>query len=120
MAGASLGVAALWLGFLAAGHVLVAPEQAPVKADLLVALGGDNGARADRVLELYRKGLAPMILLAGPEGRYSKTRETQLSWRARYLVDEGIPQQVLLFDRRSRSSWEAAVETLRRMQAMKL
>ena len=120
MAGALLGVAALWLGFLAAGHVLVAPEQTPVKADLLVALGGDNGARADRVLELYHKGFAPRILLTGPEGGFSKTRATHLNWRARYLVDEGIPQQVLLFDRRSVSSWEEAVNALRLMQAMKL
>ena len=115
-----LGVVMLVLGFLNAGNFLAAPAQAPVKADLLVALGGDNGGRADRVLELYRKGFAPKVLLTGPEGGHSKTRPTYLHWRARYLIDAGIPEKDLLYDRRSATSWEEAVNTLRLMQSMKL
>ena len=115
-----LGAVMLVLGFLNAGNFLAAPAQAPVKADLLVALGGDNGGRADRVLELYRKGFAPKVLLTGPEGGHSKTRPTYLRWRARYLVGEGVPEQVLLFDNRSVSSWEEAVRTLQLMQEMKM
>ena len=113
-----LGAAALFAGILGAGHFLVAPAQPPVKADLLVTLGGDNGARADRVLALYREGFAPRVLLTGPEGGHSKTRAAHLNWRARYLIDEGVPETVLLFDRRSKSSWEEAVNTLKLMQAM--
>ena len=113
-----LGAVALFTWGLVAAHFLAAPAQSPVNADLLVALGGDNGARADRVLELYRRGLAPKVLLTGPEGGHSKTRATYLHWRARYLVDQGIPEQALLFDYRSVSSWEEAVNTLKLMQAM--
>lgn len=113
-------IATLVFAFVGAGHFLVAPAQSTVKADLLVALGGDNGARADRVLELYRRGLAPKVLLTGPEGGHSKTRATYLNWRARYLVDHGIPEKELLYDYRSTSSWEEAVNTLRLMQEMKL
>lgn len=119
-AGVLLGAIALVLAILGAGHFLAAPAQPAVKADLLAALGGDNGARADRALELYQGGLAPRILLTGPEGGYSKTRVTYLNWRARYLVDQGIPQQVLLFDRRSATSWEEAQNTLQLMQSMNL
>lgn len=119
-AGVLLAVVALFLGFWGAGHFLAAPAQPPVKADLMVALGGDNGARADRVLELYRKGFAPKVLLTGMEGGHSRTRAAYLNWRARYLVDEGIAEQVLLYDRRSASTWEEAVNTLRLMQSMKL
>jgi uncharacterized SAM-binding protein YcdF (DUF218 family) len=119
-AGVLLGVVALFLGFLGAGHFLAAPAQPPVKADLMVALGGDNGARADRVLELYRKRFAPKVLLTGMEGGRWRTRAAYLHWRARYLVDEGIPEEVLLYDRRAASSWEEAVNTLQLMQAMKL
>lgn len=118
-AGALLGAAALVAGFLGAGHFLEAPAQSPVKADLLVALGGDDGGRALVVSELYRKGYAPVILLTG-EGVHSKTRAQYLTWRARYLIDQGIPERALLFDRRSASSWEEAVNTLRRMQSMKM
>lgn len=114
-----LGAVMLVLGFLNAGNFLAAPAQAPVKADLIFAPGGDNGARADKVLELYRKGYAPRILL-GPEGIHSRTRAAYLRWRARYLVGEGVPEQVLLFDNRSVSSWDEAVRTLQLMQEMKM
>jgi uncharacterized SAM-binding protein YcdF (DUF218 family) len=115
-----LGAVALFTWGLVAARFLAAPAQSPVNADLLVALGGDNGARADRVLELYRRGLAPRVLLTGPEGGHSKTRATYLHWRARYLVDQGIPEKELLYDYRSTSSWEEAVNTLRLMREMKL
>jgi len=116
---ALLGAAALLAAFLGAGHFLEARAQKPVKADLIFALGGDNGARAARVLEIYREGLAPRILL-GAEGVHSKTRAAYLSWRARYLIDEGVPEKALLYDRRSANSWEEARNTLRLMEAMKL
>ena len=115
-----LGIAALIAGFLGAGHFLEAPAQAPVKADLLVALGGDDGARVHGLLGLYRKGFAPKVLLSGMAGTYSKTRAHNLMWRARYLIDEGIPEQALLYDRRSASSRDEALNTLQLMQSMKL
>jgi uncharacterized SAM-binding protein YcdF (DUF218 family) len=105
--------------FLGAGYFLEAPAQAPARADLLAALGGDNGARADKVLELYRKGLAPRVLLTGPES-HSKTRSAFLNMRARYLVEEGVPEKAILFDRSSRNSWEEAASTLRLMRELKL
>jgi uncharacterized SAM-binding protein YcdF (DUF218 family) len=114
-----LGSVALAFAFLGAGHFLDAPARSPVKADLIFSLGGDNGGRADRVLELYRAGFAPRVLL-GAEGAHSRTRAAYLSWRARYLIDEGVPPLALLYDRRSLSSWEEAVNTLQLMQAMKL
>ena len=116
---ALVGFAALFVCFLGAGHFLEAPAQAPVKADLIFALGGDNGARADRVLELYRKGFGSKVLL-GSEGAHSRTRAAYLSWRARYLIDAGIPEKALLFDHTSTTSWNEAVNALQVMQAMKL
>jgi uncharacterized SAM-binding protein YcdF (DUF218 family) len=118
-AGSLLGVAALVVAFLCAGHFLEAPAQEPVKADLLVALGGDNGARADKVLELYREKLGSRVLLTGPES-HSKTRSAYLNFRARYLIEEGVPEAAILFDRRSVNSWEEASNTLGLMRTMKL
>lgn len=119
--GASLVLAcvAFSLAFLNAGRFLVASAPPPGKADLIFALGGDNGARANSVLDLYRKGYAPKILL-GSEGVHSKARGAYLSWRAHFLRGEGIPEQALLYDRRSVSSWEEAVHTLHLMQSMKM
>jgi uncharacterized SAM-binding protein YcdF (DUF218 family) len=118
-AGAMLAMAALVAGFLGAGEFLEAPAQAPLKADLLVALGGDDGGRAGRVLELYRDGYAPKVLLTG-EGVNSRARTHYLSWRARYLVDAGIPESALLYDRRSTSSWDEAVNVLQLMRERNL
>ncbi len=110
----------LVVGVFGAGYYLAALAQLPVKADLMVALGGDKGARADRVLELYRKGFAPKVLLTAMEDGHSKTRAAYLDWRARYLIDQGVPEQVLLYDSRSANSWEEAVNTFQLMQSMKL
>ena len=114
-----LGAFLLVMGFLNAGQFLVAPAQSPVKADLLFALGGDRGARADRVLEIYRAGFAPRILLSS-EGIHQKGRGAYLTWQASYLVDGGVPGNILLFDRSSTSSWEEAVNCRRLMQELKL
>ena len=108
------------IAFLRAGYFLQAPAQAPVKADLIAALGGDNGARAVRVLELYRGGLAPRVLLAGPDGAHSKIRSAHQSWRASYLVAQGIPERALLYDALATNSWEEAVNTLALMREQKL
>ena len=118
-ASALLGCAALAGGFLYAGQFLAASSQAPAKADLLVALGGDDGARANGTLGLYRAGFAPRILLTGV-GVHSKTRPSYLSYQARYLMDQGVPEKVLLFDSRSTSSWDEAVNTLQLMREMSL
>jgi uncharacterized SAM-binding protein YcdF (DUF218 family) len=118
-AGASLCAAALAFAFLGAGHFLEAPGQAPVKADLLAALGGDNGARADKVLELYRGGYAPRVLLTGPDN-HSKTRSAYLNLRARYLVEEGVPTEAILFDHAARNSWQEAQNALALMRQRKL
>ena len=118
-AGMLLILAASFAAFLGAGNFLVVSAPPPAKADLIFALGGDNGARAATVLELYRKGYAPRILL-GSEGVHSKTRAAYLSWRARYLIGQGVPELTLLFDSRSISSWQEAVNTLELMREMKM
>ena len=121
LAATALLALALGLGGVAGvGHFLEAPAQQPVPADLIAALGGDNGARAARVLDLYRGGFATKVLLTGPEGGHSRTRPSYLGWRARYLVDQGLPEQALLYDHRSASTWEEAINTLRLMQEMNL
>ena len=120
LAGFALAIAVLATAFLGAGYYLQAPARAPGPADLIVALGGDNGARAVRVLELYRKGLAPRVLLAGPEGMHSKVLSTHQSWRATYLISQGIPAGALQFDARARNSWEEAKNALALMKAQKL
>ena len=120
LVGLLAGAIALGVAFFGVGRYLEGPAQAPSKADLVAALGGDNGARAVRVLEIYRKGLAPRVLLSGPEGAHSKVKTSHQRWRAAYLVGEGIPESAILYDGGARNSWEEAVNTLRLMRERKL
>ncbi len=115
-----LGGAALFAAFFGAGYYLQAPARQPVKADLIVSLGGDNGGRAVRVLELYRKGLGPKVLLTGPEGAHSRVLPVHQLWRGAYLIQEGIPEKAILYDSKSRNSWEEAVNALKLMREQKM
>jgi hypothetical protein len=84
----------------------------PVKADRIVALGGDGGARVVKSAALHREGYAPRLLRTGVEGGDDRTRRHYLDWRAKYLIDQRVPRSALLFDNASKSSWEEAVSTL--------
>jgi len=59
-----------------AGYWLEAPAQAPVHADAIVVLGGNDGDRALRALALYREGYAPRIVLTGLERGVTRHRPT--------------------------------------------
>lgn len=94
------------------GQFLAAPAQAPVRADLIVALGGDGGYRIAKAYALYRQGYATRILLTGADGMPDETRNAYLGWRAQYLLDKGVSQDAILFDLRSTSSRDEAANTL--------
>lgn len=104
------------LAFLQTGYFLDASSQQPERADLIVALGGDNGGRIKKVAELYMQHFAPYVLLTGMEGSPAEPRSYYLNWRARFLVERGVPENMLMFDAHSASSWEEAVNTLRLMR----
>ena len=95
-----------------AASFLAAPAGAPQPADCIVALGGDSGDRVAKVLELYRRGLAPLILLTGVEDSPAEVRTAYLTWRAEYLVKAGVPAAALLYDLHSANSREEASNTL--------
>lgn len=98
-----------------AGYWLQAPAQAPVPADAIVILGGDDGARAQRALEIYHDGFAPLLVLTGMDHGESET-PPELTWRADYLVARGVPRSALRFEVESRSSYAEAVNVLAQMR----
>ena len=51
--------------FLNLGNWLSQPVNAPVKADLIVTLGGGDEERDKMAAALYKAGYAPKILLTG-------------------------------------------------------
>jgi len=112
----ALCIAVGTIAFFRVGYFLEAPSQQPGKADLIVALGGDNGSRVLKTAELFKEGFSSNVLLTGMEGSHAETLSYYLNWRTRILVDRGVPENVLIFDERSTNSWEEAVNTLRLMR----
>ncbi|GAB2787567.1 YdcF family protein [Hymenobacter latericoloratus] len=52
-------------------------------------------ARLDKALELYRQGVSPLILVSGGLGKEGHYEGTVMQ---RYLVAQGVPNQVILID----------------------
>lgn len=99
-----------------AGRFVSGPADVPVKADLIVALGGDGGSRVKEAQRLFAEGYAPRILLTGIEQGDPVARPAYLEWRAAFLASRGVPVDVILFDSRSGNSWEEARNTLALMR----
>src|SRR5262245_5075545 len=60
------------------GRWLEAPAQPASKADVVVVLGGDTGSRLLTTLDIYRRGLAPKVFLAGVESDELSTYDPEL------------------------------------------
>jgi len=107
----AVAAVALVYGISRAGYWLEAAGQAPVRADAIIVLGGNDGDRALRALGLYKEGYAPKIVLTGLErGRASPP--ANLTWRAEYLVARGVPKSALRFEIYSENSYEEAENIL--------
>ena len=101
-----LGLAlALVLFMTEAGRFVSSPTDEPVKADLIVVLGGGKESRDVRGSELWRAGYAPHIFLT-----------EIVSARLNLLADLGVPTSAILTDNQSRSSWDEAMTTYKLMR----
>jgi len=103
-------------GFLRAGRYLESAQQAPLKSDLIVCLGGDWGERSQRAAELYRMGYARHLLLTGALGLPQRPGRALPASRLQLLLDQGVPPGAILLDQASASSREEAGNTLTLMR----
>ena len=62
-------------------------------------------ARLDHVVGLYRRDLAPTVMVTG--GRQPGDRVTEATASADYLAARGVPQSAILREVQGRSSWES-------------
>ena len=98
-----------------AGYWLEAPGQLPAPADAIIILGGNDGDRALRALALYRDGYAPKIVLTGLE-HGNAAPPANLTWRAEFLVAQGVPRSALRLEVYSENSYEEATNVLALMR----
>jgi uncharacterized SAM-binding protein YcdF (DUF218 family) len=88
--------------------------KAPPVADALVVLGAAAGSdalrrRIEHAVVLYRSGAAPYLILCGGAGEAEAMRAVALAG--------GVPDEAMLLDARSTSTFENAREAARLMQA---
>jgi len=83
-------------------------------ADAIVVLGtaqwnGQPGpvlrARLDHALNLYRQGLAPLIVVTG--GSMPGDAYTEAEAAAGYLIEQGVPPGAILLENEGRDTWES-------------
>jgi len=98
-----------------AGYWLEAPGQPPAHAEAIIVLGGNDGDRALRALGLYREGYAPKIVLTGLE-HGNAVPPANLTWRAEFLVAQGVPKSALRLEVYSQNSYEEAENVLALMR----
>jgi uncharacterized SAM-binding protein YcdF (DUF218 family) len=102
------------LCFLSLGILVSHYADTPVKSDVIIVLGGDNGLRVRKGAELYKKGYAGHIILTGIDEQFY--RPNHPNWRERRMRAMGVPKEVIMVDTKSGTSWEEAVNTSRTME----
>ena len=79
---------------------------APHKAEAIVLLGGEDGSREEKVVELFKAGWAPLVIISG-----------DLRSRRDSLIHLGIPAQSILVDDQAKNTAENAFFTIRLLRA---
>ena len=106
-------VAAVLLG-LALLALFIFPRQlltidtGPIKADVIVMLGGGTGERPQRAAELFREGAAPRIIVSGAGDTVDNKR---------MLVNRGVPPDAIELEPDSKTTRQNAQFTIPRLRA---
>ena len=90
------------------------------RADAIIVLGAAqfNGrpskilaARLDHAIDLYRRGIAPVVVVTG--GKVPGDHFTEASVGASYLHDHAVPESAILRETTGRSSWQSLAAAAR-------
>lgn len=95
LGGLVMGVAATLAGLVGLGHFL-AVEDPLARADAIVAVSGDQGARTATAVDLWKRGFAPLIVFAGssedpaslPSAELMKREAVKLGVAAERVITE--------------------------------
>jgi uncharacterized SAM-binding protein YcdF (DUF218 family) len=107
-------VGALYLGFTFVQVFQAARQNDPQPAEAIVVLGAAqyNGApspvlraRLDHAVDLYERDLAPVVVVTG--GGQPGDSATEASAGRSYLINQGIPDDVLRSEVQGTSSWQS-------------
>ncbi|MBQ8535919.1 MAG: YdcF family protein [Clostridia bacterium] len=99
-------------------------QNSPCPADIIFLPGGPGDAPCLKAAELYRQGLAPLIL---PSGRfaigkacYEGQEATEWAHMKNLLMAKGVPQEAILREDNASFTWENALFSRRVTDALGL
>lgn len=114
---------ALWLVGVAAWIVWVGDRDQASPADAIVVLGAAAydarpspvlQERIRHALDLYRRGYADTLIFTGGYGYGARFSESQVA--RRYALREGVPEDAVLIEALSRTTYENLAQTRRLLQ----
>jgi len=100
----------LWLPLMARALVVDHPPQ---PADAILVLGGGQGERLERGLELYNEGYAPLLITSGEPPLLPGFETPFAELAADYLAERGIPREDIIVLPDTTSTREEADHSLR-------
>lgn len=100
-------------------------EDKPERADVIFVPGGYWGEIAVAAADLYRQGYAPLIVPSGdhsivkdkfdgpisPQAYVGKAFDTECDFLTQVLLDEGVPREAILQERRATYTYQNAIFT---------
>jgi uncharacterized SAM-binding protein YcdF (DUF218 family) len=101
----------------AVGHAL-AVEDPLEKADAIVAISGDTGARAATAIALWKQGYAPIIVFSGAAIDPDSVSSAEIMRRE--ALRQGVPESATLIEPASATTEENASEVARLMVQRKM
>jgi uncharacterized SAM-binding protein YcdF (DUF218 family) len=85
----------------------LAVRDRPEPADVILGLGSDCRAVADRVVELFGMGLAPWVLFTGGRGRLTGTLPgTEAGFLRDVAIERGLPSGSIILEEESKNMLE--------------
>lgn len=92
--------------------------QTPARADFIWALGSHDVRVADRVAELWHDGLAPLIVMSGGLGNFTKGvfSRPEAEIFADRAIGLGVPEEVILIENQSTNTGENVSFTKRLLE----
>jgi uncharacterized SAM-binding protein YcdF (DUF218 family) len=93
-------------------------NQVPEKSDCILALGSHDLRVAERAAELYLEGFAPLLIMSGGLGNFTKDMwtEKEADKFAAMAIKKGVPANAILIENKSTNTGENILFTQRLLE----